>query len=108
MTKFRRIVAALAAAAMCSGSAGTALAGEFNVNPNGTYVPAHRSANETAQTQNGQAPTGGAIVRVSASSGFNWGDAGIGVGAGLAIAALLLGGGLALTQHRPVSRTRRA
>jgi hypothetical protein len=45
------------------------------------------------------APT---IVHVSAtSSRFDWGDAAIGAGAGIAISALLLGGGIAVSQRRP-------
>ena len=42
------------------------------------------------------------IVRVTtpASSGFDWGDAGIGAAGGLALAMLGIGGGLAISQHR--------
>ena len=42
------------------------------------------------------------IVRVIApSNAFDWGDAGIGAAAGLALAMLGLGGTLALSQRRP-------
>lgn len=42
------------------------------------------------------------VVRITApASGFDWGDAGIGVAAGLAIAMLGLGSGLVVSQHRP-------
>jgi hypothetical protein len=40
---------------------------------------------------------------VSSGNGFNWGDAGIGVGAGLGIAALIAGG-LVLTYRGPRGR----
>jgi hypothetical protein len=45
---------------------------------------------------------GPTIVRVNApsSSGFDWGDAGIGAAGGLALAMLGIGGGLAISQRR--------
>ena len=50
--------------------------------------------------QTGSAPQ--AVVRIQApSSGFDWGDAGIGVAGGLALAMLGLGGALVVSQRRP-------
>ena len=47
-----------------------------------------------------------AAVRIQApSSGFDWGDAGIGAAGGLALAMLGLGGGLVISHQRP-RRTR--
>jgi hypothetical protein len=45
---------------------------------------------------------GPTIVRVNtpSSPGFDWGDAGIGAGGGLALAVLGIGAGLAITQRR--------
>jgi hypothetical protein len=47
-------------------------------------------------------PSRPTIVRVNVpnSSGFDWGDAGIGAAGGLALAMLGIGGGLAITQRR--------
>jgi len=45
-------------------------------------------------------PTPDTIVRVNASPGFDWGDAGIGAAGGLALATLGIGGGLAISQRR--------
>jgi hypothetical protein len=46
-------------------------------------------------------PTRPTIVRVKVptSSGFDWGDAGIGAAGGLALAMLGIGGGLAISQR---------
>ncbi|MFL5862782.1 MAG: hypothetical protein ACJ780_18715 [Solirubrobacteraceae bacterium] len=47
-------------------------------------------------------PTKMAVVRVeTAPGGFDWGDAGIGAGGGLALAMLGLGGALARSQRHP-------
>ena len=47
-----------------------------------------------------------AVVRIQTpSSGFDWGDAGIGAAGGVAIAMLGLGGALVVSNHRP-RRTR--
>jgi hypothetical protein len=48
-----------------------------------------------------------AVVRAQTpASGFDWGDAGIGAAGGLALAMLGVGGGLAISHHRP-HRSRR-
>jgi hypothetical protein len=47
------------------------------------------------------------VVRITApTSGFDWGDAGIGAAGGLALAMLSVGGGLVLSRQRP-QRSRR-
>ncbi len=92
MTINRRIIAALSAAIVFAAGAGPAWAGEFNLNGSGSYVqvpPTTRVALEQSRHQ-GVSPT---IVHVTAGSGgFDWGDAGIGAGAGIAISVLVLGG----------------
>jgi hypothetical protein len=41
------------------------------------------------------------VVRVTAPSGFDWGDAGIGAAGGLALTMLGVGAALTITQRRP-------
>jgi hypothetical protein len=97
MSSTRRIAAVIITVVSLFACTGTALAGQFNLNGNGSYVRVP-PASGPAITSPTQAPT---LVRVvAASSGFNWGDAGIGAAAGLAIATLVAGGGLALTERR--------
>jgi hypothetical protein len=40
------------------------------------------------------------IIRVTAPSGFDWGDAGIGAAGGFGLSMLALGGGLGIAQRR--------
>ena len=97
MTTTRRIAAVVCTAIALAACAGPAFAGTMNLNGNGSYVespPTHAQ-----YTSSDQAATP-AIVHVTASNGFDWGDAAIGAAAGIAIAALLVGGGLTLAQHR--------
>ncbi len=104
MSTTRRIIASVAVAAMLAVSAGTASAGEFNVNSHGSYVQDPPTSIDA--TRDAVAPT---IVRVTASGGgFDWADAAIGAGAGVAISALLLGGGIAVSQRRPGGHIRHA
>lgn len=51
----------------------------------------------TQATSQSAPPT---IVRITASNGFDWGDAGIGAGGGLALAMVGIGGALALSGRR--------
>jgi hypothetical protein len=96
MSSTRRIAAVIATVATLIAGTGTAFAGQFNVNKHGSYVQVPPTTIEA--TRDALAPT---IVRVTAAGGgFNWGDAGIGAAAGLAIATLVAGGGLALTERR--------
>jgi hypothetical protein len=108
MTINRRIIAAVSTAIVLAAGAGPAWAGEFNVSRGGSYVqvpPSTPVAVEHAQGQ-GVSPT---IVHVTAAnSGFDWGDAGIGAGAGIAISVLVLGGGLAVSGRRTGGHIRHA
>ena len=107
MTTTRRIVTVVCTViALTATTAGSALAGQFNVNRNGSYVQVPPASTQPALGSAGAvAPT---IVRVTPASGFNWGDAGIGAAAGLAIAVLIAGSGVALTQRRTDGRMRHA
>jgi hypothetical protein len=40
------------------------------------------------------------VRTISGDSGFDWGDAGIGAGAGLALSVIAVGGALAVSQRR--------
>jgi hypothetical protein len=71
-------------------------------------VAAHRFTAPRSEVVSGSgysAPAGVTVVHVSspASSGFNWGDAGIGAGGAVVIVMLLAGGAMATT----TARTRR-
>lgn len=99
MTTTRRIAAVVCTAIALAAYAGPAFAGTMNLNGNGSYVespPTHGQVHYTT-ADHAATPT---IVHVTASSGFDWGDAAIGAAAGIAIVALLVGAGLTLTQHR--------
>ncbi len=116
----RRIIAVISVAIVLATGAAPAWAGEFNVSTNGSYeqVPPAESghtnshlaptaqipAADSGHTNSYLAPT---VVRVTAGGGFDWGDAGIGAAGGIAIAALLVGGGLGASQRRG-SRMRHA
>jgi hypothetical protein len=72
-------------------------------------APPQSAASTTVQPNPDQQPaastTPAVIVRTGpASSGFDWGDAGIGAAGTIGLAAIALGGALAITQRR----TRRA
>jgi hypothetical protein len=98
MIIIRRIIAAVSAAVVLAAGAGPAWAGEFNVTKNGSYVQVPPKTQVT--------PT---IVRVTAgSTGFDWGDAGIGAGAGIAISIIVLGGGMAASGRRTGGHIRHA
>jgi hypothetical protein len=97
MSNIRRIAAVIATVVSLIACTGTALAGPFNLNGNGSYVRVPPESGH-AITSSPRAPT---LVRVvAAGGGFNWGDAGIGAAAGLAIPMIVAGGGLALTERR--------
>jgi hypothetical protein len=103
MTHPQRITTTLAVALALATGAGPALAGQFNLNSNGSFIPAARPAHPLSpatapSVTAGVSPT---IVRVTApSSGFDWGDAGIGAAGGFALSMIGIGGALALSQHR--------
>jgi hypothetical protein len=94
----RRITTPFAVALALGTCAAPALARPYDLDSNGSYVPA-----VTASTPASTPPT---IVRVTApSSGFDWGDAGIGAAGGLVLSAIGLGTVLGMSQRR-TRRTR--
>lgn len=104
MTTPQRITTTLAVALALAASAGSALAGQFDLNSNGSYVPAaagpaHALSPATAPSVTaGTSPT---IVRVTAPSrGFDWGDAAIGATGGVALSVIGLGGALVISGQR--------
>jgi hypothetical protein len=103
MTTPQRIITTLAVALALATGAGPALAGQFDLNSNGSYVPAagpgHPLSAATAPSVTaGVSPT---IVRVTAPSrGFDWGDAGIGAAGGFALSMIGIGGALIVSQRR--------
>jgi hypothetical protein len=104
MTTTHRITTGLALALALGASAAPAAARQFDLNANGSYVPAGSVSMQASQPSRPvSSPT---IVRVSApNSGFDWGDAGIGAAGGVALSMIGLGGALAVSQHR-ARRTR--
>jgi hypothetical protein len=90
-----QIKAMLALALTVSAIAPTVAWGRVNLNP-----PAARSE---ASPQ--PAPQ---IVRVTDSTGFDWGDAGIGAAAGVGLSMFAIGGALVITQRRGHRLDRRA
>jgi hypothetical protein len=107
MTTPQRITTSLAVVLALATGAAPALAGQFNLNSNGSYVPAtagpaHLSPAAAPSATAGVSPT---LVRVTApGDGFDWGDAGIGAAGGVALSAIALGGALVVSGQR----TRRA
>jgi hypothetical protein len=102
MTITHRISTGVALALVLGTSATPAVARPFDLNANGSYVPAG-SASMLSQTAQPTQPvsTSPTIVRVTAgNSGFDWGDAGIGAAGGIALSMVSLGGALALSQNR--------
>lgn len=99
MTRPRRIVVVVCSAIALAAGAGPAVAGTLDLNSNGSYVESPPTNAQVQNTSGAQAGTP-TIVHVAASNGFDWGDAAIGAAAGLAIAALLVGAGLTVTERR--------
>lgn len=95
MTSSRRILSGIAATTVLAAGAGPASAGQFNLNSSGGYVQV-----PPVQTHVGSPSVQPTVVRITTGGGFDWGDAGIGAGAGVAISALILGGGLIASQRR--------
>ena len=77
----------------------------------GAIAPAAASARPIGPDTNSfTAPPAPAtqIVRVSAPSSFDWGDAGIGAAGGVALSMLGIGGALVVSQRRTSRHTTRA
>lgn len=105
MSITRRIVSVVSTVIALAASSGTALAAPFNENGKGSYVEVP-PAQTVAASGHAVQPT---IVHVTTvAGGFNWGDAAIGAAAAVAIAILVIGGVLVLTQHRPGGHVRHA
>jgi hypothetical protein len=108
MTTPQRITTTLGVALALATGAGPALAGQFNLNSHGSYVPAatgHAHALSPATAPSVTADKSPTISRVTAPSrGFDWGDAGIGAAGGVALSMIGLGGALVVSGQR----TRRA
>ena len=107
MNTTRRIMIVVSTVIALAASAGPALAGTFNENGKGSYIEVPPTSAQTfvSSGSSGQ-PT---IVHVTTvAGGFNWGDAAIGAAAAIAIAVLVIGGVLVLTQHRPGGDVRHA
>jgi hypothetical protein len=104
MTTPQRITTTIAVALALATGAGPALAGQFELNSNGSYVPAtagpaHAASRATEPTVAAVTPP--TIVRVTAPSrGFDWGDAGIGAAGGFGLSMIGIGGALAVSQRR--------
>ena len=95
MTTHHRITTSAVVAFALAVSATPAVAKEFDITANGSYVPAGSPA--LSQTSAASTPT---IVRISSlAGGFDWGDAGIGA-AGLVLSVIGIGGAFAVSQRR--------
>jgi hypothetical protein len=99
-TTIHRIITSIVVAIALAAGAATASARPFDLNANGSYVLVPPAGTQTS-SQSPQASTPATILHVTAgTSGFDWGDAGIGAAGGLAISIVGLGGGLAASQRR--------
>jgi hypothetical protein len=102
MTTTHRISTSIVLALALATTAAPASARPFDLNANGSYVPAG-SPSMLSQTAPPAQPVSSSptIVRVTAgNSGFDWGDAGIGAAGGIALSMIGLGGVLAVSQNR--------
>jgi hypothetical protein len=90
MTTHHRITAGIVALGLAAGAA------PASAKP--LELIDHNSASARTQATNPSAPP--TIVRITASNGFDWGDAGIGAAGGLALSMVGLGGALAVSQRR--------
>jgi hypothetical protein len=98
MTARHRIAAAVFVSLGFAVSATPALAWQSDLTPNGSQVPA---GSPSVTRHAGIPATPPTVVRVVASDGgFDWGDAGIGAGGGVALSMIAVGGVLASSQRR--------
>lgn len=98
MTTPRRITTAVVVSLGFLMGATPALAYQANLTPNGSLVPAGSPSVTSQPTVS--TPSTPTVVRVTAPSGFDWGDAGIGAAGGLALTMIGVGGALAASQRR--------
>ena len=98
MTTRRHIVTSVLVAIGLAASSSSALARQFDLNGNGSYVPAGSPSMQTQATAPVSQPT---VVRVSApANGFDWADAGIGAAGGVALTMIGVGGALVAAGRR--------
>jgi hypothetical protein len=98
MTSTQRITTSLAVALALAASAAPASASPNHLPSAEPAVPAY--ASHTSSDPSATAPP--TIVRLTApSSGFDWGDAGIGAAGGFALSMIGLGGALVVSGQRP-------
>ncbi|HEY1508555.1 MAG TPA: hypothetical protein VGF93_06115 [Solirubrobacteraceae bacterium] len=100
MTTIRRISIGLALTLALAAIAAPAFARTFDLNANGSYVPAGAASTQATKPSDSVGAPPVMIVRVAAPGGFDWGDAGIGAAGGLALAMVGLGGWVAVSQSR--------
>lgn len=106
MTTIHRISTGLALMLALAVIAAPASARPFDLNANGSYVPATTTTNSGARSDvsstNGYdfARVPSSVVRiVSGDTGFDWGDAGIGAAGGFALSMIGIGGALVVSQR---------
>jgi hypothetical protein len=98
MTTSHRITTSVLVALGLATGASPALASPFDLNAQGSTVPAGAASLRSQTTAPAGPPT---IVRVSApDNGFDWGDAGIGAAGGFALSMIGVGGAIAVSQRR--------
>jgi hypothetical protein len=96
MTSKHRITSSAIVALAVALSATPALADQFDITANGSYVPAGSPA--LTQTAAASTPT---IVRINTpAGGFDWADAGIGAAGGFALSMIGIGSALVVSQRR--------
>ena len=99
----KRTARIIALALAVSLAAAPASARVFNKDAHGSLVfPQQTSSTSSARSNLGHQALPGAaptIVRVSVPTGFDWSDAGIGAAGGFALAMLVLGAALAVSQR---------
>ena len=97
MTTRHRITSILVAIGLAA-SASPALAKPMDITANGSEVPAGSPSVRSHPTP---PVTEAAIVRVSGpTTGFDWGDAGIGAAGGFALSMIGIGGAVLVSQRR--------
>lgn len=109
MTTTQRITTSAVLALAFATSAAPTLARPYDIDGNGSYVPAGSAsvqAHSLTKTPIRPVNTSAPVVRVTThNSGFDWDSAGIGAAGGLALSTIGLGAALAVSQRR-TRRTR--
>lgn len=102
MSTIHRVCLGVVVTLALATSGAPASARPFDINANGSEVPAGSPsmfAHATPPSRPVSPPA--TIVRVTApNNGFDWGDAGIGAAGGFALSMVALGGALAVSQSR--------